>query len=225
MEKKSKNIFLEIFNVLKVPIIAVFLLWVLHGTTELLDVNRIQFGLYPRRISGLKGILTSPLFHSDWGHIFNNSFPLLVAGGIMYYFYRKVALPSIIIIYLLTGVSVWLFAHKGYHIGASGVAYGMVSFVFWSGLLRRNAESIILALITIILYSGMIVGIFPDEPGISWESHLFGGIMGLLTAIIFSGYDRPQIEESSDEEMTYFLPRDAFEKTIAERAREQNYES
>lgn len=213
------NTLRETFKALRIPLMAVGALWLIHATTVVFDFNRIYMGLYPRRIEGLKGILTSPLFHSDWGHLFNNSFPLLVSGSIIYFFYRKVALPAMVIIYLLTGFAVWLFAHKGYHIGASGVAYGMVSFIFWSGVFRRNIESIIMALIVVFLYSGMIVGIFPDEPGISWESHLFGGIMGLITAILFSGVDKKE-EEIPDEEQSYFFSRDVFDKTRAQREAE-----
>jgi hypothetical protein len=152
----------------------------------------------------------------------NNTFPLLFTGSMMYYFYRKSALPSIAIIHIMTGLAVWLFGHHGYHIGASGVAYGMVSFIFWSGVFRRDVEAIILSLIVVILYSGMIVGIFPDEPGISWESHLFGALMGLFTSIIFMGVDKPLKKEKVYNEgiPEYFLPRDVFEKTKAERREE-----
>ncbi len=201
-------------------------LWIIHTIFVVFKINPSYYALVPRRVSGLDGILTSPLLHSDWGHLFNNSFPLLIAGSIMYFFYRKASMPAIIIIYLLTGLAVWIFGHHGYHIGASGVAYGMVSFIFWSGIFRRNVESIILALIVVLLYSGMIVGIFPDEPGISWESHLFGAIMGLLTAIIFSGVDLPDnesLEEDSEEKELFFAP-DIFDKTKQQREQERRAE-
>ncbi len=217
------NIYKELFNAFKVPLLMVGGLWLIQLWVEMFGINVREYALVPRRVYGLWGIVTSPLFHSDWGHIFNNSFPLFVTGSMMYYFYRKSALPSIIIIHLMTGLAVWLFGHHGYHIGASGVAYGMVSFIFFSGLFRREVEAIILALIVIILYSGMIVGIFPDEPGISWESHLFGALMGLLTAILFLGVDKPFREKKKYNEGVpeYFFPRDVFEKTKSERAEER----
>ena len=189
---KRGNLGISVLKAFKVPLLFILGLWLIHSMVVIFNLNVAMYALVPRRTHGLAGILTSPLLHSDWGHLFNNSFPLFVTGSMMYFFYRKAALPALIIIYLLTGLAVWVFGHNGYHIGASGVAYGMVSFIFWSGIFRRNIESIILALIVVMLYSGMIVGVFPDEPGISWESHLFGAIMGLLTAILFSGVDLPE---------------------------------
>ncbi len=221
MSTKS-NIFQDLFKAFKVPFLLVGILWLVQLWVVSFEINVIQYALVPRRTFGLWGILSSPFFHSDWGHLFNNTFPLLVSGSMMYYFYRKSALPSIVIIHLMTGLAVWLFGHHGYHIGASGVAYGMVSFIFWSGIFRREVEAIILALIIVILYSGMIVGVFPDEPGISWESHLFGALMGLFTAILFMGVDKKIKEDSNYNEgiPEYYFSRDVFEKTKAQRLEE-----
>ena len=219
----ERSIVKEILKAFKVPILMVTALWIIHAIFVVFKINPSYYALVPRRINGLDGILTSPLLHSDWGHLFNNSFPLLITGSIMYYFYRKASMPAIIIIYLLTGLAVWIFGHHGYHIGASGVAYGMVSFIFWSGIFRRNLESIILALIVVLLYSGMIVGIFPDEPGISWESHLFGALMGLLTAILFSGVDVPERKTADygPEREDNFFANDIFDKTKVQRQQER----
>ncbi len=216
----------ELIKAFKVPLILVGILWIIHLWVEMFGINVREYALVPRRVYGLWGILTSPLFHSDWGHIFNNSFPLLFTGSMMYYFYRKSALPAIVIIHLMTGLAVWLFGHHGYHVGASGVAYGMVAFIFFSGIFRREVEAIILALIVVILYSGMIVGIFPDEPGISWESHLFGAMMGLLTAILFMGVDKPIKKQIDYGEAppTFFFPRDVFEKTKSQRLAELKHQ-
>lgn len=206
----------------KAPLIIIGVLWFIHLCCMLFNIDLTFYGVYPRRISGLKGILFSPLIHSDLGHIFNNTFPLLVSGIILNFSYRKIAVPVTTIIYLFTGFAVWLFAHRGFHIGASGVAYGLVSFVFFSSIFRRDIESIIFALIVIILYSGMIVGIFPEDPNVSWESHLFGAIMGLFTAVLFSGttLNRKRIVHKY-EERTYYFERDVFDKTLAERKKEQ----
>lgn len=219
--KESSNALKNIWNVIKVPLLSVGVLWIIHLTTIVFNINRVTMGVYPRRLFGLKGVLTSPLFHSDWGHLFNNSIPLLVSGAIIYYFYRKVAVPVLAIIYFSTGLAVWAFAHQGFHVGASGVLYGLISFIFWSGLFRKNIEAIIMALIVVILYSGMIAGLFPDDPHISWESHLFGAIMGLATSILFSNVGIQESQKIPEEEKTYFFPRDTFEKTLEQRRREQ----
>ncbi len=201
---------------IRFPFVFIGILWIIHIAKVVLSLPLNKFGVLPRETYGLKGILASPLIHSDYGHLISNSLPSFVLLTMIFIFYRKVALKSFALIYLLTGVAVWLFAHKAFHIGASGVVYGLVSFVFWSGIFRRNMKSIVLALVVTILYSGYFVGIVPNQPGISWESHLFGAIVGIFVAYLF----RKQIEaeqeideysqgEAEDEE-TYLFERDTF---------------
>lgn len=135
---------------------------------------------------------------------------------------------SFISIYLLTGFAVWLFGRSVYHIGASGVVYGLVAFVFWSGVFRRNLKTIILALIVTLLYSHYFMGIIPTHEGISWESHLMGGLVGILVAFIFKDLIEkdeekkpdPWANELADGEQ-YFLNRDAFERKKWEKIEEK----
>src|SRR5690606_20893347 len=104
----------------------------------------------------------------------NNSVPFLVGATIISFFYRRIAFGAILLIWLLTGALVWVFAKPAYHIGASGVVYGMISFIFWAGLFNRDRQSIVLSLIILFVYSGMFYGVLPNQPGVSWESHLLG---------------------------------------------------
>jgi len=210
--------------------ISIALIWIVHLVATMFSIELGWLGVLPRHISGLKGILFAPLVHDDFQHLFYNSMPLVVLVGIISFFYRKVALKSISMMYILTGAAVWLFAREVYHIGASGVVYALVSFVFFSGLFRRNVKSIMLALIVTILYSGMVTGIFPNKDGISWESHLFGALIGLYVAYFYKneielddiGTESPWVrnERFVEEEGEYFLDRDTFEKTKTERALE-----
>jgi len=133
-----------------------------------------------------------------------------------------VAWASFIFIYLLTGAAVWLFGRSVYHVGASGVVYGLVSFIFWSGVFRRNIKSIVLALIVTILYSGYLQGIIPFQEGISWESHLLGGLVGIFVAFLFKGIiendeeaTNPWQDESTDTQR--YFPEDVFDMTKEER--------
>ena len=142
---------------------------------------------------------------------------------VLFWFYPRIALRSIIWLYLLSGLGIWIFARpNSYHIGASGVVYGMVSLVFWSGIFRRNLKSIVLALIILMLYAGLIEGIIPGKEGISWEGHLFGGIAGIILAWYYrkdiesDEIPEPEVEEE-EEEKRYFLPRDTFDMTMAQR--------
>ena len=152
-------------------------------------------------------------------HLINNSVPLFVSMAVILFFFRRVAFRAFFVIWILTGAGVWLFGRPVLHIGASGVVYGFVAFIFWNGIFRR--KSIVLALIIMMLYSGMILGILPNQPGISWESHLIGGIAGIITSYIFRHQieqDEVQPEVVYDENDTeFFLDRDAFEKTKVER--------
>tara|TARA_B100000497_G_C7665281_1_gene401064 strand:+ start:269 stop:937 length:669 start_codon:yes stop_codon:yes gene_type:complete len=211
---------------LRVPIYSVGILWMVHLFTILSGMRLSMYGVYPRSFSGLKGIFLSPFIHGSIHHLFSNSIPLFVMLFMILFFYKRVAFSSIMLIYLLTGIGVWAFARTHvYHIGASGVVYGLVSFVFWTGIFRRNLKSVVLALIVTTLYSGYFLGVLPNQPGISWESHLIGGLVGILVAFLFK--NSIEIDEkkkdpwASEGPPEYFLPRDAFEKTREQRRREQ----
>jgi membrane associated rhomboid family serine protease len=119
---------------------------------------------------------------------------------------------------------VWVFGRPVYHIGASGVVYGLIAFIFWTGIFRRNIKSVILALIMLFMYSPMFAGILPNQPGVSWESHLLGGIAGILVAWLFKNeieQDEEPVESQLEDSGTeYFFNRDVFEKTLSERRHE-----
>src|SRR6056297_488768 len=149
-------------NNVQVPLLLVGVLWGIHIVQFFTALDFGFLGVFPRRLEGLRGVVVAPLIHSDWEHLMSNSAPLLFLLVMTRMFYRKVANQSFIMIYILTGLAVWLFARgRVYHIGASGVVYGLVSFVFWSGIFRRNLKSIVLALIVTFLYSGLFLGVLP----------------------------------------------------------------
>ncbi|MBK7525582.1 MAG: rhomboid family intramembrane serine protease [Saprospiraceae bacterium] len=216
------------FKKIRFPLIILVLLWGIEVYEVLFDKNFMFYGIYPRDFGSLPYIFTAPFIHSDWNHLFSNSAPILVLMSIMALFYPRVATLSYLIILSTTGFLVWLLARgNSYHIGASGVVYGLVSFVFWTGIFRKNIKSIILALIMVIMYSGMFQNLFPtEEVNISWESHLMGGIVGLITAFIFKNVKEPdELEKTNiwenDASKHFFLPRDIFQKTKQERAMEE----
>jgi len=205
----------------------IVVLWVIHTVSFILGIHLGYLGVLPRDWSGLIGIITAPLIHGEWQHLISNTVPLAALCAVLFLFFRRVAVKSFLLIYLLSGIGVWLFARPHtHHIGASGVVYGLISFVFWSGVFRRNVRSIVLALIMLVMYSGYFPGIVPGEEGVSWESHLLGAIVGILIAWIF----KERIEEDevvqpvyeSAEPERYFLPRDVFDRTLAEREAEQD---
>jgi membrane associated rhomboid family serine protease len=211
---------------IQVPLLLVALLWLVEIIEQLGNYRFVRYGIYPRELDGIAGIISAPFIHSDWNHLISNSLPILALGVVMMIFYQRVAVFSLVSITLITGLCVWIFARPSYHIGASGVVYGMVSFVFWSGIFRRNIRSIILSLIVLMMYSGLFPGILPpEEEGISWESHLFGALSGIFVAFIFKSVkeegEEPESYHWPASDEHYFLPRDVFEKTIQQRIFEE----
>lgn len=220
MAKSNANF----FKVIQFPTYLVLSLWIVHILKVSTNFNWGNYGLLARDSDGLIGILTAPFIHGSFEHLLSNSVPLFMLTLMIVAFYKRIAFQSILLIYVLTGLAVWSFSRGNViHIGASGVVYGLVSFVFWSGLFRRNVKSIILALIIVVLYSGLFMGVLPNQPGISWESHLFGGLVGIIVAYWLK--DRRELDEHKEEDPwkdekgsdEYFLPRDTFEETILER--------
>ncbi len=200
------------------------ILWIVKLYELIFERTLNRWGIYPREWDGILGIITGPFVHSGFEHLMSNTVPLFTLTSIMIIFYKRTAIPSYLVIQFFTGFAVWLFARPSYHIGASGVVYGLVAFVFWSGIFRRNMQSIVLALVIVILYSGYFYGIVPTKEGISWESHLFGGFAGIFTAYLFKDVNEPgerKVVVWDEEEEEYFLPRDSFEKTKWQRALEE----
>ncbi len=177
----------------------VLLLWLIQFTQWALEKDISAFGVLPRNIKGLAGILTAPLIHADFSHLISNSITLfLLLFGILY-FYRTSAVKVFFIVYIADGILVWLFARESYHIGASGLVYGFASFLFFSGLFRKDKRSIALSLLIVFLYGGMVWGILPADPKISFESHLFGAIVGIFCAFIYRKNDPPPVYEWEEE--------------------------
>jgi len=216
---KEKTI--DVLRALRFPMIFIVALWVIHVASAISGIHLGFLGVLPRELVGLPAILTAPLIHGGWQHLISNTLPLAALSTVIFLFYRRVAVKAFLLIYLLSGLGVWLFARPHtHHIGASGVVYGLIAFVFWSGIFRRNLRSIVLALIVLVMYSGYFPGIVPGEAGISWESHLFGACSGILIAWIYKGRIEPDEvppPAEPEEPSHYFLERDTFERTLAER--------
>ena len=226
MEEKKSNKFIES---LALPAKFVMLIWGIHLFQWASGIDLRFLGTLPKQIEGLRGIIFTPLLHKDFGHIISNTPPLFVLSAIIMFFYRRVAIPSFLMIYLLTGLAVWLFARTGYnHIGASGVIYGLVAFVFWSGIFRRNIKSIVLALIVVFYYGSMVLGIIPGDELVSWESHLMGGLVGIFVAYWFKEKiekdeerEKYSWETEPETEKKPFLDQTVFDKTKEQRRQEE----
>ncbi len=170
-------------------VIFILLLWLIEALDRGLHLSLEHLGVYPRTTSGLAGILFGPLLHGSWSHLISNSFALLILGTALRYGYPRAATPVLALVYLLSGIGIWCLGRDSYHFGASGLTHGMMFFIFTTGILRRDRLSIALSLIAFFLYGGMLWSIFPQEPGISYESHFFGAASGVLAAFLFQRLD------------------------------------
>lgn len=173
------------YHSLVFPGFFLFLFWFIKFVEFGFETRLTILGVLPRNVSGLVGILTSPLVHSDINHLFDNSIPFFFLSLAIFYFYREVAYKVFFMIYLVTGSLVWIFAREAYHIGASGLIYGFASFLFLSGILRSNRNLMAISLLVVFLYGGLVWGVLPYDYKISWESHLLGGLTGIFTALIY----------------------------------------
>ncbi len=158
--------------------------WVLGQDPE-------PFGIRPRQWVGLPGIVFAPLVHDGFAHIIANSPPLLVLGTAMLFLYPNSALRVLPAVYLGTGIAVWLFGRDSVHFGASGLVYGLVSYVFVAGLLRRDRRAIAASLVVCFMYGSLVWGVLPTPFGVSWETHLAAALIGVALAIALRRLDVP----------------------------------
>lgn len=173
--------------VVKLVVGFVALLWLVPLLGWGLDLQ--QFGVRPRQWIGLPGILFAPLLHAGLGHLVANTVPLLVLGIAMLHLYPTASFRVLPAIYLGPGIAVWLFARDGNHVGASGLIYGLVAYVFVAGLIRRDRRAIGASLLVAFLYGTMVWGVLPLETGVSWETHLAAALIGIAMAFMMRNTD------------------------------------
>ncbi len=174
---------------LYVALTIVITIWIVKLIELSFGISFVKFGILPRQISGLIGIVTFPFIHANFEHLLSNSFPILFLVPAIFYFYPSAAPKVLILIYILSGVLLWFIGRESYHIGASGFIYGLVTFTFFSGVIRWDRRSIVLSLIVTFLYGGFTWGVLPIDSKISWEGHLSGAFIGIVCAFLFRKSD------------------------------------
>lgn len=181
-----------------VAVIFIFILIVFALLKGFYDDNLQHLGIRPRTLIGVVGIFTAPVVHGDLYHLLSNAFPLLFAIPVLFYFYYRHAIPVFITIYILSGFWVWLSARDAIHLGASGIVYGLLSFLFFASLLQKSKSGTAMAFIIIFLYGApLVTGFFPS-PGISFEAHISGAVAGVFIAGFLKLYDREGKIEKED---------------------------
>ena len=226
----EKKIF---FHSLLFPAIFVLALWIVKIIELTSGLSFVEFGIYPRHINGLQGVLFSPFIHSDFSHLISNSLPFFILGFMLIYFYRRISYRIFFLLYILSGISTWIMGREAWHIGASGVVYAMATFHFVSGIIRSDVRLLTLSAILVFLYGGLVWGLLPIRPEISWEGHLSGAIFGVALAFYYRKYivrrekfdweDEPDDDEEENDE-TYYFSESTYTHPInfAEEDSEQN---
>jgi membrane associated rhomboid family serine protease len=174
-----------------VTVLFVGALAAIHFVSWALDLDLQRFGIHPRDVAGLAGIVTAPLLHGDIAHLASNALPLLIAGTAMLYLYpdsSRVALPAL---YLGPGILVWVLGRDSIHIGASGLVYGIVAYVFVGGILRRDRRAWAASVLVAFFYGAMVWGVLPIKHGVSWETHLAAAAIGVVLAFALRRRDIP----------------------------------
>lgn len=168
------------------PAVFVAILWLIKVIELIFNISFAEYGMAPRSLRGLYGIITYPFLHKDLGHLSANSAPLLFLGAALFYYYGRLSRVIFIQLLLISGLWLWALGAAGsIHIGASGLVYGLTGFHITAGLIKRNNRLLAFALLVLFLYGSLVWGIFPDffpQRRISWEGHLAGLVAGIVLA-------------------------------------------
>jgi membrane associated rhomboid family serine protease len=175
-------------------------LWLILIVDNVLGLGLARFGLRPKHIDGLLGVLTAPLLHGGAEHLLSNTLPLLISLTTILYLYPRASIRVIPFIWVGSGVLAWIVGRPSLHFGASGLVYGLLAYVFISGILRLEMRSVAVSVMVWFLYGSMIWGVLPIRPNMSWELHLAGAILGVALAIAYRRWDITPLKRYSWED-------------------------
>ncbi|GGW95722.1 rhomboid family intramembrane serine protease [Alteromonas halophila] len=208
-----------------ISVCAVSALWVIQSAGVLFSLPLNMLGVVPWAWERSYGILTSPLVHGSYEHLFHNTLPLIVLGSMLLYGYPSSRNKVLLSAWLCSGVGVFLFGRDSVHIGASGISHGLFFFLFVVSILRRDKRSVALMMIAFFMYGGMIMTIFPRDPSISFEAHFFGAVGGVVAAFLWWRRDpKPDVKRYSwenEEELDDPVIGDAWKQDADDERREQ----
>ncbi|MFA7492817.1 MAG: rhomboid family intramembrane serine protease [Proteiniphilum sp.] len=182
-------------------IVFVVLIWLsfVVDYAGLFEWNLSRLGILPGVVDGLIGIVFSPFIHGSFSHLLSNTLPLLIMIWFLFYFYSKIAFGAFVCLWLSSGFFTWLIGRGAYHVGASGLVFALLFFLFFSGVFRKYIPLVAVSMIVAFIYGSTIWSIFPItemvDATISWEGHLSGAVSGLIFAIVFrkQGPQKPEV--------------------------------
>jgi len=177
-------------DTLKFPVYFLALMWLIFAIEWVLPGNLSHFGILPRELAGLIGVAFSPLLHGSLFHLLSNSFPVVILGSMLAVFYKDNFWDVVIGIWILSGLGTWLIGRDNYHIGASGIIFGLMFFLFVSGIITKRIKALLAATVVFVLYGGtLIFGLLPTKVHVSFEGHIAGALSGIAIALLIAKYD------------------------------------
>jgi len=207
------------------PALFVVLICLIKAIEILFDYDFGVFGILPRNLEGLRGVLLAPLIHANLEHLVNNSIPLLLLGTALFYFYRSLAFRIFLLSYFLSSLYTWISARYNYHIGASGLVYSLFSFLLISGFIRRHLQLIAISFLVAFFYGSLVWGIMPWDHKISWEGHFWGFMVGAILSVFYrkKGPQRKvyQWEDEDEDEDSSFAEASAFTNVPADKSEDR----
>ncbi|GBC61124.1 rhomboid family intramembrane serine protease [Desulfonema ishimotonii] len=172
-----------LYRNIQIAFALITVLWLIYAINIVLPADLRCYGLKPRRTDGLPGIVLAPLLHASFRHLTGNSGPLFVLLVVSLTLSRSMTLAALFLITVLGGGGVWLFGTAGtVHVGASGLIFGLLGFTICIGIFQRRWKPLIFSLIVFFAYGGVLMSLFIHMPGVSWSSHFWGFISGVLAA-------------------------------------------
>lgn len=184
MKKKQSSIF-------SLSILFIALMWGTFFADYLLPQNLHTYGIIPRTVTGLRGILFAPFLHANLMHLIANSAPLFLMLLLLSIFYRKIAREVVVFSILSGGGLLWVVGRPSIHVGASLLVYSLATFIIVYGIIRKKCIPILLAIGVMAAYgSALLVGLFPVQAHVSWEGHLCGAVGGGLAAFLAKRYGK-----------------------------------
>lgn len=215
---QEQNIFQRLILGIIPPAFFVIMMWIAYGYQSL-HGDLALHGVLPRHLSGLKGIFFSPFIHGDMQHLLSNTPPIFILGTCLLWFYRSIWFRVFVTIFLFAGIGLWMGGRESYHIGASGLVYGLAAFLIVSGMIRREAKLVAISLLMIFLYGGLIWGIFPILIKVSFEAHLFGMLAGIIAAYLFrhDGREPKKLYKWEQEEINEMMDEEALRNEKVEK--------
>ncbi len=168
------------------------LIWLVSVVNFVAGGTLDQFGISPRSVSGLPGILIAPFLHGGISHLLSNTVPMIMLGGMVSLRGQATFWGVTVSVAIVGGLGVWLLGRGNVHIGASGLVFGYFGYLVALGWFERKLSSIAIALLTLVLYAGLIWGVLPLRAWVSWEGHLFGMAAGALIAYFHAGRAKPK---------------------------------